>query len=269
MRGPAFGRAYAALVDDWLVSLTPGADQFAVVAVGGYGRRELAPTSDLDVLLVHDRQRDIREVADGLWYPIWDAGFRLDHSVRTVPEALDVADHDLKTTLGLLDARHVAGDEESAARLTERAHTQWTQHLKKWLSELDAGIQDRHARFGPIAFVLEPDLKDGSGGLRDATLARALATASPAVDLCPAFFEALATLLDVRVGLQRVSARHDDRLLLESQDAVAELLGQRSADDLMRRVAATGAHDSLVPRRHDASGARHHRRAPGPRHDGR
>ena len=131
MRGPAFGRAYAALVDDWLVSLAPERDKFAVVAVGGYGRRELAPTSDLDVLLLHDRRRDIAEIANGLWYPIWDAGFRLDHSVRTVPEALNVADHDLKAALGLLDARYVAGDERLASRLAERAGSQWSRHLER------------------------------------------------------------------------------------------------------------------------------------------
>lgn len=238
MRGRAFGRAYAALVDDWLVSLAPDTAQFAVVAVGGYGRRELAPTSDLDVLLVHDRRRDIAEVADGLWYPIWDAGFRLDHSVRTVPEALDVADHDLKAALGLLDARHVAGDDQLAARLAEQAQSQWARHLKRWLALLEQGIEERHARFGPVAFVLEPDLKEGPGGLRDATVARALAVASPVVTLRPAFHEALATLLDVRVGLQRANERHDDRLLLECQDSVAAALGYPSADDLMRSVAA-------------------------------
>ena len=168
VRGPAFGRAYAALVDDWLLSLASDtaepSGQFAVVAVGGYGRHELAPTSDLDVLLVHDRRRDIKAIADGLWYPIWDAGFRLDHSVRTVPEALDVADHDLKAALGLLDARFVAGDEQLADRLAERARSQWSQHLKRWLSELDEGVDERHTRFGPVAFVLEPDLKEGAGG---------------------------------------------------------------------------------------------------------
>jgi [protein-PII] uridylyltransferase len=238
VRGPAFGRAYAALVDDWLVSLAPERDKFAVVAVGGYGRRELAPTSDLDVLLLHDRRRDIAEIANGLWYPIWDAGFRLDHSVRTVPEALNVADHDLKAALGLLDARYVAGDEQLASRLVEQAGSQWSRHLERWLAVLEEGIDERHGRFGPVAFVLEPDLKEGPGGLRDATVVRALAAASPVVTLGPPFDDALSTLLDVRFGLQRSSGRHDDRLLLECQDGVAELLGHPSADDLMRNVAA-------------------------------
>jgi len=238
VRGAEFGRAYAALIDDWLVSLTPDDDRFAVVAVGGYGRRELAPWSDLDVLLVHDRRPDIAGVADGLWYPVWDAGFRLDHSVRTLREALDVADRDLRAALGLLDARFVAGDEQLAARLADQARSQWTRHLKRWLPAVEAAVESRHGRYGPVAFVLEPDVKEGAGGLRDATVVRALATASPAVALGPAFADALASLLDVRVGLQRVHGRGDDRLLLESQDAVAALLGSGSADDLVRHVAA-------------------------------
>ena len=86
VRGPAFGRAYAALVDAWLTQLLGDVERVALVAVGGYGRRELAPASDLDVLLLHDKVRDVDEIANRLWYPIWDAGFRLDHSVRTVRE---------------------------------------------------------------------------------------------------------------------------------------------------------------------------------------
>ena len=84
----------------------------ALLAVGAYGRRELCPASDLDLVLVHDgkRGRDLGEIADAVWYPIWDSGVALDHSVRTPKEARAVADRDLKTALGLLDGRVVAGD---------------------------------------------------------------------------------------------------------------------------------------------------------------
>src|SRR5262249_47555609 len=94
----------------------------ALLAVGAYGRRELCPASDLDLALVHDgkRGRDLREVADAIWYPIWDSGVALDHSVRTPKEARAVADRDLKAALGLLDARFVAGDAQLAEPVLTR-----------------------------------------------------------------------------------------------------------------------------------------------------
>src|SRR6266511_123411 len=98
----------------------------ALVATGAYGRREPAPCSDLDLMLLHDRgTEEIAPLAERLWRPIWDAGMRLDHSVRTVDEALAVAATDLKTALGLLDARHVAGDGALVASLRERALERW------------------------------------------------------------------------------------------------------------------------------------------------
>ncbi len=85
----------------------------ALVAVGGYGRRELLPGSDLDVLLLHAGREGIASIADRIWYPVWDSGARLDHAVRTVPQARRVARADIKVALGLLSARHVAGDPTS------------------------------------------------------------------------------------------------------------------------------------------------------------
>ena len=92
----------------------------ALVAVGGYGRAELAPGSDLDVLLVHRGRRDIDE-SRAVWYPIWEEGIALDHGVKTVDEALEVAGRDLKAALGLLDARTIAGDAELGDRARRRA----------------------------------------------------------------------------------------------------------------------------------------------------
>ena len=109
--GPALRTALVELYDRELAALLgdPGPG-VALVAVGGLGRREVAPGSDLDLVLVHDGRADVAAVADALWYPVWDTGVGLDHSVRTVAEAVAVAADDLKAALGLLDARHVAGD---------------------------------------------------------------------------------------------------------------------------------------------------------------
>ena len=97
-----------AQTDRWLAELLGAVPGVALVAVGGYGRRELLPRSDLDVLLLHGGRDDIATIADRIWYPVWDSGAELDHAVRTVPQARRVAGGDLKVALGLLSARHVA-----------------------------------------------------------------------------------------------------------------------------------------------------------------
>jgi [protein-PII] uridylyltransferase len=240
VRGPAFGRAFAALVDSWLVELLPAGGGLALIAVGGYGREELAPASDLDVVLVHDRGTDAEAVAEQVWYPIWDAGFRLDHSIRTVKEALSLADKDLRVGLGLLDTRWVAGEQRLAAALADGAHSQWRDRAKRKLPVLEESVRARHARVGPVAFELEPDLKEGDGGLRDVTVLRALSLALPAVDLTHEVIEAAGLLFGVRVALQRISGRRDERLLLDHQDDVASALERSDADELMRDVSAAG-----------------------------
>ena len=82
----------------------------ALIAAGGYGRGELAPQSDLDVVLVHDDGVELGAVAEQVWYPLWDSGSRLDHSVRSLSQMTTAAGDDLKVALGLLDIRHLAGD---------------------------------------------------------------------------------------------------------------------------------------------------------------
>jgi len=214
----------------------------ALVAVGGYGRRELCPGSDLDVVLVHDAGSPasvVQSVAERIWYPVWDAGVGLDHSVRTAEEALDVAAGDLKAALGLLDARLVAGDADLAASLLDRSRRQWVKGAGRRLPALAESVAARHERFGEVAFLLEPELKEGRGGLRDVHALRAAALATPVVDAGgPAVHAAHDTLLSVRVELHRRVGKTLDRLLLQEQDAVAEALGHRDADALMAAVSA-------------------------------
>src|SRR5947209_2766123 len=141
--GRAFTRAYAEAVDEWLRPLFTvafdGRDAHGVVllAVGGYGRSELCPASDLDLVLVHERGKSVAGVAEAIWYPIWDAGFHLDHSVRTPRELVAMAAKDLKVALGLLTARPVAGDRALANRALDGGRTEWTSRR---------GGPDGHAR---------------------------------------------------------------------------------------------------------------------------
>ena len=111
--------------DRWLAGMLGAEPGVALVAVGGYGRRELLPGSDLDVLLLHAGRDGIASIADRIWYPVWDSGARLDHAVRTVPQARRVARADIKVALGLLSARHVAGDPALTTQLREGALEDW------------------------------------------------------------------------------------------------------------------------------------------------
>ncbi|MBB5789010.1 [protein-PII] uridylyltransferase [Jiangella mangrovi] len=214
---------------------------FALVAVGGYGRQELLPGSDLDLLLLVNRRGDPGAVADALFYPIWDAGLALDHSVRTLDEALAVATGDLKVALGLIDARHVAGDEELTATLRSGARDGWRKQAGTRLPELAAMCRDRAASIGELAHLLEPDLVQAYGGLRD-TLALRAVTASWIADRprTAGVDVARQWLLTVRDALHRTTGRRQDRLLFEDQDDVAVRLGLPGADPLLRRVAEAG-----------------------------
>lgn len=132
--GPDRRAALARLTDDWLAGLlarhttAAGLTGTALVAVGGYGRGELSPRSDLDLLLLHDGRADagaLATLADHLWYPVWDLGLALDHSVRTPAQARKAAREDLKVQLGLLDARHLAGDPDLTAAVRTAAYSDW------------------------------------------------------------------------------------------------------------------------------------------------
>jgi len=239
LQGTDFARAYAELVDVWLASLIGGEPGIALVAVGGYGRAELCPGSDLDVLLLHRDRPDIAAVAQRLWYPIWDAGVGLDHSVRTTSEALSVARHDLKTIAGLLDARHIAGEKSLTAELGKRVLEQWRRHDRQWLAALHTMVTERHSRFGEVAFLVEPELKEGKGGLRDAAALHAVFKALPQLAEADVDFASLTnTLLAVRVELHRTAGKGLDQLVFEQQDAVASALGLPDADALLAMVSA-------------------------------
>lgn len=191
------------------------------------------------MLLVHQRRRDIADVAQRLWYPIWDAGVGLDHSVRTRDEVLSVASTDLRAMLGLLDGRFVAGSEELAESVLTRAAEHWARNARKWIPILQASVTERHERFGDVAFLLEPELKESKGGLRDLGALRAIAAAVPVVeDDQPGMAMARERLLTVRVELHRSTGRVLDRLLLERQDDVAARLEYQDADLLMADVAS-------------------------------
>jgi len=237
LQGAEFARAYAALADEWLAELLGDEPGVTLVGLGGYGRGELCPHSDLDVLLVHHGHRDVARLADRVWYPIWDAGVRLDHSVRTERETLRLARSDLRVAMGLLDARPVAGDPTPAYDLRAKATSQWQEHGRRFLAELSTSTRQRHTSHGDVAFLLEPNLKEAKGGLRDLTALRAAAVAAPFAGQVELGKEAAEILLAARIELHRCSGRANERLLLQDQDDVAARLGYSDADEFMAAVA--------------------------------
>lgn len=247
--GPDACREMSDATDKWLSELFETAtsglgrrDSVTLLAVGGYGRRELAPQSDLDVLLVHRKVRDIDEIAPRIWYPIWDAGLKLGHAVRTPKETLALCASDLDTATALVTARVVAGDPGLGREVVEGARESWRKRGRDWLVQLHARTLERYASHGEVAFLLEPNLKEGLGGLRDIhTLQWAV---EAGLDLSTEdrthLADCNATLLKVRVALHRHTGRPVEVLRLEDQAPVARLAGYSSDDELMAAVAEVG-----------------------------
>jgi len=212
----------------------------ALVAVGGYGRGELAPFSDLDVVLVHDTDADPGEAAGRLWYPLWDSGASIDHAVRTPEGCLEAAAADLRVALGLLDLRHLAGDPHLTLRLRTTLLAAWRRDVKVRLPELHATVRARVERMGELAHASVPDLKESAGGLRDATVLKAL-VATWLVDVPHTDLERCRSqLLDVRDVVHAEAGRATDRIAPEHWDGIARALGLEAAVDAQQHVRALG-----------------------------
>ncbi|SFC43294.1 [protein-PII] uridylyltransferase [Nocardioides terrae] len=228
----------------------------ALVAVGGYGRAELAPCSDLDVVLVHDEGVGLGATPSTLWYPLWDSGARLDHSLRSLPEMVSAADDDVRVALGLLDVRHLAGDPNLTLRLRTTMLAHWRRHARQRLSELRRLAHQRHDLLGELAHASVPDVKESAGGLRDATILNALVATwlvdVPHTDLEPRRQD----LLDIRDHVQEVAGRATDRIAPEIWPQLAERLAlpdERAAQAYVRGTGRRITHISrLTWRRVDA-----------------
>ncbi|MEU8340191.1 [protein-PII] uridylyltransferase [Spirillospora sp. NPDC048832] len=208
----------------------------ALAAVGSHARRELTPGGDLDLVLLHRGRADIAGIADRVWYPLWDSGTRLDHSVRTVHEARTVARGDMKAALGLLSVRRVAGDHTLVDELRAAVLADWRADAAVRLPELAAMCRERWEAQGELAFLLEPDLKEARGGLRDVQVMHAVAASWVASAPDGRVKAAHDLLLDVRHALHEVTGRSADRLVLQEQEAVARALDLPDADVLQRSL---------------------------------
>ena len=247
-------RRHAALVDAFIVEQfdrartageIPG--QVAMVALGGYGRSELYPYSDIDLLLLHDQRAGsaLQAAARALLYPLWDAGCEVGHSVRTVAEAVRFAREDFPFQVALLDARLVVG----AAPLLEELRQRYTTTIlqgrrQQFVRAMQDWRAQRRNRYGSHSFLLEPHIKEGTGGLRDIQAMHWVARgvfSLPDLEAVQgsglladadrqAFEQARAMLTRIRYGLHRLCGRKSDHLVLDYQEDLAAALGYRDQD---------------------------------------
>jgi [protein-PII] uridylyltransferase len=213
----------------------------AILATGGFGRDELAPYSDLDLLvLCADRPgADVQKLAEAILYPLWDAKVDAGHAVRSFDQALALPASDLAAATALLDARFLVGD----AKLAERFLQQFRARVgataaEDFVARLRAEQRERHSRFGDTIFLLEPDLKNGPGGMRDLCVGRWAAVARFGTSepqklqelgvmtgrLATAFTAATEWLLRVRIAMHGAAGRRQDHLRFTLQEAIAPVL---------------------------------------------
>lgn len=247
LTGSARRMALTDVMDEWMRELASLASldlrNVDLVALGSFGRREMAPGSDLDVvLLVGDDfdEREISEIADKMWYPIWDSGLKLDHAIRTVSQARSMAVADLRVVLGLLDMRVLVGQGELATQLQSEVLADWRSMGTRRLPQLHESVIERERHFGELAYLIEPDLKESVGGLRDVTVLRAI-SATWLADVDWARIEqANKLLLDVRDALHLSTGRGADRVLQQEQSSIAASLGYENRDELLKSIYGAG-----------------------------
>jgi len=213
--------------------------EIALAAVGGYGRGELSPGSDLDIVFLHSGKvssEDLKAFVNDVLYPLWDKK-SVDHSVRTRSETREAAASDLRVATGLLDIRLIAGSADLVASVQLDALEFWRKNAKENLTDLQKSLQVRHTRAGELAYLLEPDLKEARGGLRDIQALRAISLSAAIPVPLEKISWAEGTLNNVRESLHIASGRGKDRLLFQEQDKVAKLLDYPDADAMMGDVA--------------------------------
>ena len=236
----------------------------AVLATGSFGRRELAPFSDLDLLFLCDKNPDakVEALAHAILVPFWDAKLDAGHAVRSVADGLALPDKDLAAATALLDARYLAGDSRLASDFSSRYEARVAGTAPdSFVARLREEQEVRHGRFGDTIFMLEPDLKSGPGGIRDLCVGRWAAqvcfeASSPmqlaelgamSVRQAETLSQAIDFMLRLRMALHLTAGRRQDQLRFDLQERIAPLLYPAySSPDDERGPAVTPAVEALM-----------------------
>jgi [protein-PII] uridylyltransferase len=227
-----------------------GDSGFALLAIGGYGREELSPFSDIDLLLLHlpGKGKDLEEWLCAVLHPLWDWGLTVGHTVQTPKDSCRAGQKDFDLLLSFLDARWVAGDKGTFFRWEEEFSRSLTAGKDtELILQIRQRAEARHAHYGDSVFVLEPEIKEGKGGLRDYHsafwAARIKYHIRSAGELTEGglvsekewkiYSQALGFLWRVRNQLHYFHGRREDRLSFEDQEAMATVLGYRGENSLV------------------------------------
>jgi [protein-PII] uridylyltransferase len=198
----------------------------AIAAVGGYGRRELFPFSDIDLLILTPDEKAQAAIKDPLSMclrDLWDKGLRISQSVHTPADCNHIDASNAELAVSLLDRRFLAGDESLFQQIKDPRPD-----LGKNIAQL---TRERHTRFQDTIYHLEPNVKDAPGGLRDLQVLRWLAKLGEAEGENPGGTECL---FQIRCFLHYLAGRDDNKLSFERQDEIAQLSGSPSPEHLMR-----------------------------------
>jgi len=220
----------------------------SIIALGGYGRDELCPYSDIDLLILYSvkSKKWAKELTEHLLYFLWDLNLEIGHSVRTVDECIELSkDHDTTILTSLLDSRHIYGDEKLTKKLENKLFNELLpEYSNIFIDKKIAESKNRVRRYGGSVYLLEPNIKEGEGGLRDVHTALWVAQARykiknfrdllnigvinskehRVIEKCYNF------LLAVRSQLHYLAKRREDRLSFDYQEKVARFFGYRDAE---------------------------------------
>lgn len=214
---------------------------FALLAVGGYGREEINPYSDIDLLLLHPpgKEKGLEDWLRRFLHPLWDWGLTVGYTVQTSKDCWRTAEKDLELFLSLLEGRFLAGERETFLQWEEELPSAFPEERKrKFVLQIQEREESRHAHGGGSVFVLEPEVKEGKGGLRDYHAALGAARIKFSIRSAKELTEkgllserewgqyslALGFLWRVRNQLHYLHGRREDRLSFEDQEAVAQAL---------------------------------------------
>ncbi len=243
-------------VDEYIINCFQQSDvkdcgqDVALVALGGYGRRELFPFSDIDLMILYrpEIKDQIERITDVVLYPLWDTGLEVGHGVRTVEESLAQAEKDYFFLVALLDARLIHGSTELYDELLEAYRRRFVEGQREdFVEKMKGHRQSRRERYGSHSYLLEPHIKEGRGGMRD--IQAMLWTAEMVFGLQGLegieeaglliedekrdFLAARDILVRLRTFMHFFSKRKNDQLYFEQQSDVAAAFGYKTRDGIL------------------------------------